>query len=341
MEGPRALHAGTEFANLETLKMACKHYAINTHFEFLTIKSDTKRYTIKCNVPECPWNLHASAVENTQRFSIRTIEEPHTCFGLMKTTHKQVTSVFIATRILDKLKQNPAYAPAQIKIDLKTELGVEVTYSMAWRGKELATKLINGTHEESYSLLPKYCEDLVNSNPDTTAILEKDQNNKFLRIFISYGATAKGFAHCLPILGLDGTHLKSKYLGILLAATGVDALGSLYPLAFAVVNAENDDNWLWFLSVLRKHVLEPHALATLEHEGLVLLSDRQKGLIDGVAAVFPGVPHGYCLRHRPATEPSKPRITLSRSRLGLSRARLGSFSVIKSFLGLGSAWPRS
>ena len=39
---------------------------------------------------------------------------------------------------------------------------------------------------------------------------------------------------------------------VLLAATGVDANGSLYPLAYAVVDAENDDNWLWMLRVLRK-----------------------------------------------------------------------------------------
>ena len=36
-------------------------------------------------------------------------------------------------------------------------------------------------------------------------------------------------------------------VGILLATTAIDAIGSLFPLAHAVVDAENDDNWLWFL----------------------------------------------------------------------------------------------
>jgi MULE transposase domain len=172
-----------------------------------------------------------------------------------------------------------------------------VTYDMAWCAKELALKFINGTHEEAYTKLPGYCKDLANTNPHTTAIIERDDDSKFKWIFISYGASAVGFAHCLPILGLDGTHLKSKYLGILLAATGVDALGSLYPLAFAVVDAENDTNWLWFLSTLRKHVLEPHTSENLENGTFVLLSDYQKGLIDGVASIFPSLPHGYCVRH--------------------------------------------
>ena len=81
------------------------------------------------------------------------------------------------------------------------------------------------------------------------------------------------------------------------AATGVDALGSLYPLAFAVVDAENDANWLWFLSILRKHVLEPHASENLGNCTLVLLSDRQKGLYRWRCVRFPGLGHSYCLRH--------------------------------------------
>ena len=47
-----------------------------------------------------------------------------------------------------------------------------------------------------------------------------------------------------PVLGLDGTHLKSKFQGILLCATGIDANGSLFPLAYAIVDTEKDDNWL-------------------------------------------------------------------------------------------------
>ena len=56
-----------------------------------------------------------------------------------------------------------------------------------------------------------------------------------------------GFVHCHPLIGLDSTHLKTRYQGILLAATAVDALGQLFPLAYAVVSAENNENWLWML----------------------------------------------------------------------------------------------
>jgi hypothetical protein len=81
-----------------------------------------------------------------------------------------------------------------------------------------------------------------------------------------------------------------------LSATAVDANGCLFPLAHAVVDAENDENWLWFLKLLLT-VVQSHALQSLIDKALVFLSDRQKGLIKAVTAVFPGCPHGHCLKH--------------------------------------------
>jgi transposase-like protein len=83
---------------------------------------------------------------------------------------------------------------------------------------------------------------------------------------------------------------------ILLAVTAIDATGSLFPLAHAVVDAENDDNWLWFLQLLLP-IVQCHALQHLIDKALVFLSDRQKGLLEAVDRIFPGQPHGYCLKH--------------------------------------------
>jgi MULE transposase domain len=85
-------------------------------------------------------------------------------------------------------------------------------------------------------------------------------------------------------------------LGILLSATAEDANGCLFPLAYAVVSAENDDNWFWFNQHLRI-VIEQHAPVFLVPQSLAFISDRQKGLLEGVERNFPNSPHGYCLRH--------------------------------------------
>jgi len=81
-----------------------------------------------------------------------------------------------------------------------------------------------------------------------------------------------------------------------LAVSVVDAKGCLCPLAHAVVDAENDNNWLWFLRLLLTMV-QSHALQSLIDKALVFLSNRQKGLLKAVKDIFPGCPHGHCLKH--------------------------------------------
>jgi MULE transposase domain len=138
--------------------------------------------------------------------------------------------------------------------------------------------------------------DVITSNPGSTVVLDRTDDNRFRRVFICYAASAAGFSTCMPLLGLDGAHLKGRYLGVLLTATAVDANGQIFPLANAVVSAENDENWRWFCTVLHDVILR-HVPAFLNPQALSFISDRQKGLLEAVALLFAGSPHGYCLRH--------------------------------------------
>src|SRR5207248_1398625 len=83
--------------------------------------------------------------------------------------------------------------------------------------------------------------------------------------------------------------LKSKYQGILLAATAIDTLGCLFPVAHAVVVAEDDENWFWFLQHLRQ-IIQDHVGQFLQPNILTLFSDRQKSLINSIDKVFPNSP---------------------------------------------------
>jgi MULE transposase domain/MuDR family transposase/SWIM zinc finger len=291
------LAEGSTFDNLEQLKQACRMYAIENHFEFRTSRSTKTRYQIACKVSTCSWYLYATAVNNTANiFRIKKYSSDHQCFGISHTGHNAAGSAFIANIIADKVQEQPEYRPIDIQRDLKRDFGVSIPYSTVHRGKELANKTIHGSFEDAYKSLPDYCQKLVQTNPNSHVVLERTQDNKFRRVFICFGASATGFSYCRPLLGLDGTHLKTRYQGILLAATAVDANGSLFPVAYAVVDAENDDNWLWMLKLLRE-VIQRSAPTFLQLKTLTFLSDRQKGLVEGVEYVFPDSFHGYCLRH--------------------------------------------
>ena len=290
-----SLSIGDEFETQELLKQACHEYALHHTFEYTTVKSNKTRYTIVCKAEACLWRLHASQIDGTRMFRIRTYHSEHNCIGLIHDGHAQATTAFLASKLSEKIKEQPSYRPVDMVKDIQRDLGVKISYSKAYRVKERSQEIVNGKHEESFKALPQYCQDIERTNPGSRAVLQTS-DNKFLRMFVCYGASAMGFQHCRPILGLDGTHLKTKYLGILLTATAIDANGQLFPLAYAAVDAENDTNWLWFLQLLHE-VISTHTTHLDIDGNLVILSDRQKGLLEGVERMFPGCTHGYCLRH--------------------------------------------
>lgn len=101
------------------------------------------------------------------------------------------------------------------------------------------------------------------------------------------------FAHCIPVLQIDDTHLYGKYQGVLLTATSVDGFHHLLPVAFALVEGENISSWAWFMERVRKMV-------ALDRRGVCVISDRHLGIMSAMSNPNLGEPDGYhrfCVRH--------------------------------------------
>ncbi|XP_075073837.1 uncharacterized protein LOC142161862 [Nicotiana tabacum] len=289
------LHVGQEFPDVKSCRRALRDTAIALHFEIQTIKSDKTRFTAKCASEGCPWRIHAAKLPGVPTFTIRTIHDNHTCGGIAHLGHQQASVQWVANSVEQRLRENPNCKPKEILEEIHRTHGITLSYKQAWRGKERIMAAMRGSFEEGYRLLPQYCEQVKRTNPGSIAsVYANPADNCFQRLFISFQASIFGFLNaCRPLLGLDRTFLKSKYLGTLLLATGFDGDGGLFPLAFGVVDEENDDNWMWFLSEL-------HTLLEVNTENmprLTILSDRQKGIVDGVEANFPTAFHGFCMRH--------------------------------------------
>ncbi|GKF08500.1 splicing factor, partial [Tanacetum coccineum] len=71
----------------------------------------------------------------------------------------------------------------------------------------------------------------------------------------------------------------------LLVAMGRDANNQMYPIAWAVVKVKNNEHWCWFISLIQED------LQLETGEGLTIISDSHKGLLEGVIELLPNAEH--------------------------------------------------
>jgi hypothetical protein len=113
------------------------------------------------------------------------------------------------------------------------------------------------------------------------------------RVYWFFPQCVEAFKHCRPVISVDGTFLTGKYRGVLLITTGVDGEDRLVPLAFALVESENIDNWSWFLHLIRQDVV-----GHLRKVCIVL--DCHQGILSAVEDYMEGyqpVVSCWCMRH--------------------------------------------
>ena len=99
------------------------------------------------------------------------------------------------------------------------------------------------------------------------------------------------FGHSLKVLGVDGCHLKTQHGGVVLFATAIDGNGNIFPVAVGTAEQECVDSWTWFIQRVRT------ALRIGNGNGVVVLSDMEKGIDNSVASLLPQTSHGWRLFH--------------------------------------------
>ncbi|XP_075074836.1 uncharacterized protein LOC107771836 [Nicotiana tabacum] len=106
---------------------------------------------------------------------------------------------------------------------------------------------------------------------------------------VAGGSLIQGFEHCRPIVVVDESHLKSYYTGTFVSASTLDGTGHIMPLAYGVVDSENDAAWSWFFEQFKE--------AYGERENMCIVSDRNESIIKSVSRVYPDVSYFACIWH--------------------------------------------
>ncbi|XP_075086289.1 uncharacterized protein LOC142168997 [Nicotiana tabacum] len=268
-----------------------EHYAISERFQFRADRSNAISYTLLCMSEDCEWRFKASSINKSQMFKVREFNNKHTCPLKDKVYEQcQASSSLIGGMIRSKLTNHKRkYTPKDIINDVKSDFGVDVSYMLAWWAKEKAMNFLRGEPADSYNKLPGYLYTMDMTYPGSHIRMVKSPQNVFMYVYISLYAFIKGFDHCRPIVVVDGSHLKSAYTGTFVSASTLDGAGHILPLAYGVIDSENDAAWSWFFEQFKE--------AYGERENMCIISDRNESIIKSVLRVYPMVPHFACIWH--------------------------------------------
>ena len=110
-----------------------------------------------------------------------------------------------------------------------------------------------------------------------------------MNYFLAFGAGIEGFAHMRKVIAVDGTHLHGKYEGVLFSNVEQYTKNHVYPIAFCVVDKENNVSWMFFFENLKEIVVD--------EPDLCFISDTHKSIANGIVNVYNHAHYGYCMRH--------------------------------------------
>jgi len=88
---------------------------------------------------------------------------------------------------------------------------------------------------------------------------------------------------------VDGTHLSGKYGGVMLVAAAQDGNFQIFPLAFGIIDAEDEPSWEWFFTKL--------ASCVFDEQPLVIVSDWHTAIKSVCDKVFRWATRGICYYH--------------------------------------------
>ena len=148
------------------------------------------------------------------------------------------------------------------------EFRVTISYMNAHIAKDVALRMVRGSYENSFKILPLYCAELRTTNPSTVTTICTTDDDIFKRFFWAFGQCIRSFTSTLrPMVAVDGSHLRGKYPGVLLVAVTLDANNKLFPIAFAFAytEAERRDSWEWFLVNLSLSLGQPTNLTIISN----------------------------------------------------------------------------
>ncbi|KAK4385541.1 hypothetical protein Sango_2678100 [Sesamum angolense] len=199
--------------------------------------------------------------ESYPKYNLKTDNKNHNLkLGLVFSSKDEAKFATESHCLRRGMQDNRKLGVNEFRSELCTTLKANVSKQQAYKAKIKAMQMIQGNMKEQFSRIRDYCLEMLRSNPGSNVTLKliraENEGGKptFQRLYICLVACNEGFKVCRKVIGLDGCFLKGPQGGQFLTAVGIDANNNIFSIAYAVVENENKDSWVWFLTLLEEDI---------------------------------------------------------------------------------------
>ncbi|XP_025607940.1 uncharacterized protein [Arachis hypogaea] len=168
--GQGRFELGMRFASVERFKDVVKDSFIAEGRRVKWIKNDRERVRVGCKDEECNFLVHLSYNKTLQCYQINTYQPNHTCARDLGSN--AADQHWISRKIVKRMATQSHMTTREATEFLREEFSLAPHPKMVYRAVVEARKKIMGNEKEQYKRTRDYCEQILSSNPGSTARLE-------------------------------------------------------------------------------------------------------------------------------------------------------------------------
>ncbi|PWA94666.1 hypothetical protein CTI12_AA058000 [Artemisia annua] len=154
IQGKKAttFHKYREFVNKADCMFNIGKKSLIERFEYVVIKSDPTRYSVKCTKQGCPWKIYTRRVNGGCQFYVSTVNDVHTCSRTeFCPNHRNATKKLLSQLLYEKMKDHSrVYTVKDIHTDLRVDWKIDLSYKRVWGGRNLSFELLNAHLKGKY-----------------------------------------------------------------------------------------------------------------------------------------------------------------------------------------------
>lgn len=235
----------------------------------------------------CPFRASFTRTSLDKPYRCNRLHSEHSCLVLSQPKRHALSRASNMDQIVSALHTGPdrVHKPKALADTVRRHLHYIPPVHTTQRARHRVRKARLGDHNTQWQQLRHYIELLKEADP--AGLAEKEGFN----VIVSPSTAPETARLCKPVVAVDGCHAQGQLKLTILLACALDGDNHLNVLAWGLCEAESEASWTWFLSRLKSHI------PVLNDPNRVLVSDRQKGLLNAVERELPATKQSYCCQH--------------------------------------------